>query len=470
MNRKIKIMLAVILLLGSVIYGAGIASQLIYPILSWLRVGAGFGQGMAGIIAGAITEPEAIYDPAAANFLNIGQPRYVFNALLNFPYNLYGLGVIAVFAGVIIIFLMKNSAVPGAMDTERNLIYSNKGTYGTAGWMSDTELYKVLEVTKDLKNCRGTILGEWSGKIVALPENSMLNQNIAVYGASGTMKSRAYVRNRVFQAVRSNNGDGESLIITDPKGEIFAGMSEYLRNEGYIVKVFNLVSPENSDSWPCLREIEGENQEFLAQIFCDVVIRNTLLNSRLDPFWDTGAISLLKALCLYVVQVYPEADRNIGEVYKLLANVASGSTGGGLKASFAALPFGHSAKAPFDIFLQASENVQSGIIIGLANRLQVLQIESIRTITGHCDGGIDLTLPGKKRCAYFVITSDQDSTFDFISSLFLSFLFIKLVRFADAQPNQALPVPVHILADELANIGVIPDLTVRHVLHLKGVA
>jgi len=158
------------------------------------------------------------------------------------------------------------------------------------------------------------------------------------------------------------------------------------------------------------------------------------------------------------VQIYPENERNIGEVYKLLATVASGGDGGGLKAAFAALPFGHSAKVPFDIFQQASENVQSGIIIGLANRIQVFQIELMRTITSH-NNGIDLTLPGKKRCAYFLITSDQDSTFDFLSSLFLSFLFIKLVRFADGQPNQCLPVPVHLLADELANVGAIPDLT-----------
>jgi len=235
-------------------------------------------------------------------------------------------------------------------------------------------------------------------------------------------------------------------------------MAQYLRDKGYVVKVFNLISPENSDNWNCLREIEGDDQELMAQIFCDVVIRNTLLNGKMDPFWDTGAISLLKALCLYVVQVYPEKDRNIGEVYNLLAGVASGNDGGGLKAAFSILPFGHSAKVPFDIFQQASDNVQSGIIIGLANRIQVFQIEAIRMITGHGDG-IDLTLLGKEKCAYFCITSDQDSTFDFLSSLFLSFLFIKLVRFADGHQNQELPVPVHILADELANIGVIPDLT-----------
>ena len=453
MNKKIKYAIAGILIVALATYGTGVASQLVYALFGFLRDFGGLGQGLAGIVTDINTPEEA----ASSTSLYIGQPRAVLAALLNTPYNLYGFVVVALLSGLIVIFLRKNSHVQGTYDNERNIVYSNKGTYGTSGWMTDEEMHNELEVTKDIKRTRGTILGEIDGKVVSVPEDTMMNRNVAVFGASGTMKSRAYVRNRVFQAVRSNNGEGESLIISDPKSELYASTAEYLRDNGYIVKVFNLISPENSDSWNCLREIEGDNQELMAQIFCDVVIRNTLLNNRLDPFWDTGAISLLKALCLYVVQVYPEADRNIGEVYKLLAGIASGGNGGSLKAAFAALPFGHSAKAPFEIFQQASENVQSGIIIGLANRLQVFQIEAFRTITSHSDG-IDLTLPGKKKCAYFCITSDQDSTFDFLSSLFLSFLFIKLVRFADSQPKQELPVPVHILADELANCGIIADL------------
>ena len=84
------------------------------------------------------------------------------------------------------------------MDDERNLVYSNKGTYGTAGWMIEEKMNEVFEVTKDLKNTKGTILGELDGNAIVLPEDSFLNRNLAVYGASGTMKSRAYVRNKVF--------------------------------------------------------------------------------------------------------------------------------------------------------------------------------------------------------------------------------------------------------------------------------
>jgi type IV secretion system protein VirD4 len=122
------------------------------------------------------------------------------------------------------------------------------------------------------------------------------------------------------------------------------------------------------------------------------------------------------------------------------------------------LPDTHAAKAPYAIFKQASETVRSGVIIGLGSRLQVFQNKQIRNITSFDE--IDLELPGKKPCAYFCITSDQDSTFDFLSSLFLSFVFIKLVRYADKHcPDGKLPVPVHVLGEELTACGVIPDLS-----------
>ena len=105
--------------------------------------------------------------------------------------------------------------------------------------------------------------------------------------------------------------------------------------------------------------------------------------------------------------------------------------------------------------------MRSGVIIGLGSRLQIFQSKIIRQITSYDE--IDLTLPGQKKCAYFCIVSDQDHSFDFLSSLFLSFIFIKLVRYADIHgENGQLPVPVHILADELgAASGTILDLQTK---------
>ncbi len=367
------------------------------------------------------------------------------DGLLSFPYGLYGVGICITLFAILIFLIMHMGDNDGEVkDQERNLSYSNKGTYGTSGFMTDSEMHEVLDLC-DPRKTDGTILGKMNGKAVCLPLKSRMNRNIAVFGASGTMKSRAFARNMIFQTVKR----GESLVVTDPKSELYEDMAKYLENNGYTVKVFNLVSPQHSDSWNFLAETEGE--EIMAQTLVDVIIKNTG-SLKGDPFWDNSEANLLKALVLYVMREYPEENRNMGEVYKLLTV----SSEAGLNKLFSILPISHPAKAPYNIFKQAAESVRGGIIIGLGSRLQVFQNQLIREMTGSDD--IDLELPGCQKCAYFCITSDQDSTFDFLSSLFFSFLFIKLVRYADKHcPKGRLTVPVTFVCDEFPNIGTIPD-------------
>ena len=167
-------------------------------------------------------------------------------------------------------------------------------------------------------------------------------------------------------------------------------------------------------------------------------------------------MNLLKALVLYVDQGYPPENRNMGQVYRLITLGSENA----LDSLFEVLPARHPAKAPYSLFKQASDSVRGGVVIGLGSRLQVFQAELIKKITARDE--IDLELPGQERCAYFLVTSDQDSTFDFLASLFLSFAFIKLVRYADRNcEGGVLPVPVHVLGEELTACGTIPDLSRR---------
>ena len=371
-----------------------------------------------------------------------------FRAMFTMPYGIIGIAICVLVLGLLVFMVMRMGfGDKGEYDRNRNLIYSNKGTYGTAGFMPEKEISEVLDVVSDVRKHTGTILGKLNGKAICVPKETRLNANIAVYGASGSMKTRAFCINRILQSAAR----GESLIITDPKSELYEKTSEYLRSKGYVVKVFNLVSPESSDSWNCLCEIEGD--ELMAQLFCDVIIKNTG-SERGDHFWDNAEMNLLKALVLYVEQGYPFDRKNIGEVYRLLTLNSENE----LNTLFDKLPISHPAKAPYVIFKQASETVRTGVIIGLGSRLQVFQNSKVKSITAYDE--IDLELPGKQPCAYYCITSDQDSTFDFLSSLFLSFVFIKLVRYADKNcEGGKLPVPVHVLGEELTACGVIPDLS-----------
>ena len=367
------------------------------------------------------------------------------------PYGVYGVLICIGLLAILLLMVMRMGySDTGEYDTDRNFIYSAKGTYGTSGWMSRKEMAGVLDLVPDLRKHKGVVLGMLNNKAVCIPENPHINGNLAVYGSSGSMKTRSFCMNRILQAAVR----GESLIISDPKSELYEKSSEYLRDQGYCVKVFNLVNPENSDSWNCLSEVEG--QELMAQLFVDVIIKNTINNGKGDHFWDSCEMNLLKALVLYVDQSYAEQNRNIGEVYRLLT--LSGESD--LDSLFENLPPTHPAKAPYSLYKQASDTVRSGVIIGLGSRLQVFQSELIKKITTRDE--IDLELPGQERCAYFLVTSDQDSTFDFLASLFLSFCFIKLVRYADKNcEGGKLPVPVHVLGEELTACGTIPDLSRR---------
>lgn len=424
-QKRAQILLAVALLL----YACGYVTQFIGNYAVWQKNG--------GMLGG--TSPP---------FPSLS-PLTCLKGVLWFPYNLYCMAGCA--AAVAVIFLYRKLFSQDALtDSERNFDFSAKGTYGTSGWMQTREVPAVLDMVSDLSQHTGTVLGMLDGKFLCIPEKTRMNGNLAVYGASGSMKTRSFCMNRILQSAAR----GESLIICDPKSELYEKSSEYMRDLGYTVRVFNLVSPENSDSWNCLKEIEG--QELMAQLFVDVIIKNTNGTGKSDRFWDSGEMNLLKALVLYVDLTYPPEQRTIGEVYNLITQCSESQ----LDSLFDVLPLTHPAKAPYSLYQRASDSVRSGVISGLGSRLQVFQSDLIKKITAYDE--ISLELPGQQHCAYYLVTSDQDSTFDFLASLFLSFAFIKLVRYADANcPGGRLPVPVHVLGEELTACGTISELSRR---------
>jgi len=349
--------------------------------------------------------------------------------------------IIAVIAALVYLHLKIN---PGMLNIKPNsLKFVSDPSKGTAGWATPatTEIFNY-------KWTPGIIFGQTKGifkRPLILPSGTIHNRNVAVYGASGSMKSRAYVRNNIFQAVMS----GESVIVTDPKGELTQDFYLWIKQKDYHVKIFNLVNMANSDRWNPLSDIKDDID---AQIFSSVVIENTVAPTQKkgDPFWQQGEQNLLKALALYVTKEMTEERRNIGTLYSLLTDPKS------LDAMFGMLSRDHPAKAPYGIFTETSGVVRSGIILGLGSRLQVFQNKLVQEITSVSD--IDLELPGKEKCAYFCVISDTESTFSFLASLFLNFLFMRMMRMADRQGHPCTVHP-HFILDEFCNISAIPDFT-----------
>ncbi len=419
------------------LYLSGIIAQLIINYKEWEIAGKVFGTA-PGLPSLAILDS--------------------FKALLNFPIGILSVvGVGAAFTIFCIFGLRLGWGNRGTHDHERNLTISDAGSYGTAAFMSEKDTEQFFDVTTCAKTDQDILGITEDGHVFTLPRNTRLNANQAICGASGTGKSRSISRNLILQAARRN----DSVIITDSKSELYDSMSEYLREQGYVVKVLNLVEMEHSDAWNCLSEVGSS--ELMAQTFVDIVLTNITGDSK-DAFWYNAEANLLKALVLYVSLELPPQKRNLATVYEMLVNederslkrIMNGIRNEHVNPFTGELMPPSPAFASFALFMQSSETVRTSVIIGLGSKLQVMQAQLVKAITSHDE--IDLELPGKQKCAYFCIVSDQDSTFGFLSTLFFSFLFIRLIRFADKQDSGALPTPVKFILDEFPNAsGSIPD-------------
>ncbi len=179
------------------------------------------------------------------------------------------------------------------------------------------------------------------------------------------------------------------------------------------------------------------------------LIRRNTINGG-DEFWPRAEENLLKAFEFYFLQILVDKN-NLTNIYK---KVASGDIAD-IDNIFKSLPNENPARMSYNIFASGSDTIKASVITGLGTRLQLFQNEDLQKLTSESD--IDLSLPAKQPCMYYIITDDMDSSYDFLASLFYTFLFIKLVRYADSKPNGRCDVDVFCFLDEFANISQIPD-------------
>ena len=218
----------------------------------------------------------------------------------------YGLAIALIFAFaltfVAAMIFRKNMDLNGAKEIDdRGMITSNAGTYGTAEWMSEAEAKQVYEVGP-VEKVTGTILGQFTQEgeeVIALPFEPTGNRNLILIGPPGSGKSFGYVRTAVFQSIVR----GESVVVTDPKGEIHNDMRKLLEANGYKVKVFNLINLDLSNAWDCVQEIydpiTGNIDDQRVITFCKTVITNTGGGAGGDPFWESSEENLFRVAVSY---------------------------------------------------------------------------------------------------------------------------------------------------------------------------
>ena len=315
-------------------------------------------------------------------------------------------------------------------------------------------------------------------------ENKLLTQNVAiglnakkhrrnlntlVIGGSGAGKTRFFCKPNLMQCCRN------SYFVLDPKGEIVRDVGELLSQKGYEVRVLDLISMEKSHCYNPFVYLQSDNdiQRLVTNLFKATTPKGSQSN---DPFWDTSASMLLSALVYYLHYEAPEDEQNFAMVMEMLRAGAieneEDSRPTPLDYLFADLEMDrpdHIALKYYRSYHAGSAKTLKSIQITLAARLEKFNLESLASLT--CTDELDLATMGEKKVALFAIIPDNDSSFNFLVSILYTQLFQQLFYSADHIHGGALPVPVHFLMDEFANVSLPDDFDkILSVMRSRGVS
>lgn len=343
-------------------------------------------------------------------------------------------------------------ALAAALLVGKELVFSKKdkvkdasenGAYGTAREATRKEILDKKLFTTDI-NQEGTLLARYGKKplIQFTGENSIAkNNNVAVVGSSGSGKSAGYIIPNII------NTKNKSIVVTDPKGEMYEKTAETKRKQGYEVKIINFSNMDYSDRYNPLDYIKEE-----------IDIRRMAItlsaNNQKQDFWSDATISLASALIAYVKYVLPPEQQHMRSVYNLLKVEPKQ-----LEELFMELKDGHIAKDSYEQAIRHLEGkTRSSVLISTSVLLDLWKYDTVKKFTYTSD--FDLAELGEKKMIVYVILPVAENQFRPISSMFFNQLFQELYRLAENNFGK-LKNPVRLLLDEFANIGKIPGFQER---------
>ena len=299
-------------------------------------------------------------------------------------------------------------------------------------------------------------------------QNTILTQNVRmglngkkhrrnllqiVIGGSGAGKTRFFCKPNLMQA-------NCSFLVTDPKGEMLRAVAPLLIQRGYVIKVFDLIDPANSDAFNPFPYIRDDKD---AMKLVHNLIRNTTPKnaSNNDPFWEKSEIALDTALILYLLHEAPPEEQNFEMVMYMIENGGAREDSDDFQSPldllFEALEEedpSHIAVREYKIFKQAAGKTAKSILLSAAVRLSAFILPQIVGITTQDD--MELGLMGDRKQAVFAIIPDNDGTFNYLVGMLYTCAFQALYYQADKVHQGALPVPVRLMMDEFCNVS-LPD-------------
>ena len=364
---------------------------------------------------------------------------------------------------VLVLLLCYGMGVGIYFSTRRN--YRRREEHGSAKWGSASAVNKKYAQQPKSENKLLT-------QNVAIGLNAKKhrrNLNTLVIGGSGAGKTRFFCKPNLMQCCRN------SYFVLDPKGEIVRDVGELLSQKEYEVRVLDLISMEKSHCYNPFVYLQSDNdiQRLVTNLFKATTPKGSQSN---DPFWDTSASMLLSALVYYLHYEAPEDEQDFAMVMEMLRAGAieneEDSRPTPLDYLFADLEMDrpdHIALKYYRSYHAGSAKTLKSIQITLAARLEKFNLESLAALT--CTDELDLASMGEKKVALFAIIPDNDSSFNFLVSILYTQLFQQLFFSADHIHGGALPIPVHFLMDEFANVSLPDDFDkILSVMRSRGVS
>lgn len=280
------------------------------------------------------------------------------------------------------------------------------------------------------------------------------NLNTIVIGGSGAGKTRFYAKPNIMQC-------NTSFVILDPKGEILRDTGNMLKEKGYKLRVLDLINMNRSDSYNPFVYIQNDNdvQKLVSNLFKATTPKQAHSS---DPFWDTSASELLLAFIFYLWYEAPEEEQNFSMVLEMLRNAEVKEDDDTYKSPVDILFDMLEIKNPNHIALKYYKDYRSApaktiksIQITLSSKLEKFNLDSLSSMTQYDE--MFLQRVGEEKTALFAIIPDSDGSFNFLVSILYTQLFQHLFYIADYKYGGRLPVPVHFVMDEFANVSLPND-------------
>ena len=349
---------------------------------------------------------------------------------------------------VLVLLLLYGMGIGIYLSTRRN--YRRREEHGSAKWGNARAVNKKYRAIKPKENKIFT----QNVRMGLDDRKHRRNLNTIVVGGSGAGKTRFYGKANLYQASTT------SYLCLDCKGEMLRDTGYLLKQKGYEVRVLDLLNMEKSHCYNPFVYLRDDNdvQRLVTNLFKSTTPKGSQSN---DPFWDTAASMLLLALVFYLKYEAPPDEQNFSMVMEMLraADVREDMDEytSPLDELFERLEMrdpDHIAVKYYKDYHSGSAKTLKSIQITLAARLEKFNLSSLAALTATDE--LDLPSLGEKKVALFALIPDNDTSFNFLVSILYTQLFQQLFYLADHKYGGSLPVPVHFLMDEFANVS-LPD-------------